>query len=446
MRPPAPGGESFRRRRTRRQPPVGYQHGRRALFVHRFPTLHWVYYFLFSHTTIRFYLMGLIGIVPTVFLLLAGFDSPAFLLGYAGVAWMLASLVVGWVCRPRLAVASEMPPRVECGSTFSVRYHVRNTGRRTARSVTVESLIYYDTLQLRLPRPVLGMLAPGGMETLTGEGRALARGRYTLPALRWDSDFPLGFWRWGRTAVPERLLTVYPRYTRLESLDLPLGPLRQNELSASADLTREAFEFAGCREYRDGDSLRHVHPRSSARLGVPVVKEFQTEGRSRTAILVETRGTNRRSLRPLWRKRSPFEAALSITASIVEVLSTTDRVLELLVAGPEVYRFISAGRVGYFEEVLDILAGIEPCRDDPLDKLQPLLFDEIRMIQSVCLVLTRWDERRERLVQELAAWEVGLTVLLITPDGRAPEPLPLEVQCLSARAILRGEVDQIFRN
>ncbi len=443
MNRPAAASTRLPRRRRGRIPPVGYRHGRQARFVHRYPTLHWVYYWLFTRTTLRFYLTGLIGILPTLFLLLTGFDSRGFQVGYASMALITAAMVIGWLNRPRLAVTSELPTRVECGREFEIYYQIRNTGRRTARSLTAESLIYYDTLRLRLRRPTLNALAPGMTATLTGGGRAYSRGRFTLPALRWDSDFPFGFWRWGRSERQERLLTVYPRYTPLDAFDVPLGPLRRHELSASADPTREAFEFAGCREYRDGDVLHHVHPRSSARLGVPVVKEFQTEGRTRTALLVETHGGSRLDW-PFRRWRnSPFEAALALASAMVDALSTTDRVLELLIAGPDVHRFVSAGRVGYLEEVLDILAGIEPCREDPLDQLEPMLFDEIRMIQSVCLVLTRWNERRERLVRELSAWEIGLKVMVISRDGRAPEHLPPTVQCLDARAILAGEITQI---
>ena len=115
-------------------------------------------------------------------------------------------------------------------------------------------------------------------------------------------------------------------------------------------------------------------------------------------------------------------------------------VLELLVAGPEVYRFVSKGRVGYLEEVLDILAAIEPCREDPLDRLEPLLFEEIRSIQSVCLILTGWDARREALVRDIGVWDIGLKVMLVTADGLSPAGLPPEVTCLAAGDILRGEV------
>jgi uncharacterized protein (DUF58 family) len=239
-------------------------------------------------------------------------------------------------------------------------------------------------------------------------------------------------------------LVVYPKYTRLEALDIPLGNRNRNELSASQERSREAFEFHGCREFRDGDSLRHVHPRSSARIGYPVVKEYQAEGRSRTALLVDTRCSwLRRNIREVMRRNDPVEAALSLASSIADALSVTDRVLELLVAGPNIFRFVSAGRVGYLEEVLDILAGIEASTEDTLPRLEPLLFAEIRLIQSVCLIFTMWDQHRAELVKNVHVWGVGLKAVLITSDGTRPPDLPDEVICLSARAILCGKVDRL---
>lgn len=427
--------------RRLRNPPIGYQQGRRERQARHFPLVGWTYYWLTAHTTPRLLVVGVVGIGPTVLLMMVGFDARMLLVGFAVASWILSCMAAGFFWRPQLSAEMRVPIRVECGSRFVTQYTVSNRGHRTARDLGIDTLIYSDWLRLRRQQAWLGELHPGQTETVTGLGHALARGVYVLPALRYDSGFPCGFWRWGKTGSAEQKLTVFPGYTRLETLDIPLGNRHRQDLSHARELARAALEFHGCREFRDGDALRHVHPRSSARVGMPVVKEFQAEGRSRTAILVDTRerglGEKLRMLR--WRDDS-LEAALSLAAAIIDSLSVTDRVLELLVAGPEVYRFRSAGRVGYLEEVLDILAAVEPSRDDPLDRLEPLLFDEIRAIQSICLILTGWDERRAALVRDLGAWEIGLKVVLVVAQGRPIAGLPPEVECVSARAVLSGEV------
>lgn len=433
-----PSSRSRRFLQRLRHPPIGYQHGRHARFTRNFPLTYWLYYSLSAYTTPRLVFVGLVGIGPTLLLLGVGADSLIFLLGFSLSSLIFVCAASGALWRPKLHITASMPARVECDSRFETRYTVRNLRRCHARDVAIDTLIYSDWMSIQLGRAQLTLLPPGASETVTSSSRALARGVYTLPALRYDSSFPCGFWRWGRTESHERLLSVYPRYTHLEALDIPLGNRNKQDLSAARDKAREALEFHGCREFREGDALRHVHPRSSARLGVPVVKEFQAEGRSRTALLIDTRATGRR-----FRREVPVEAALSLAAAVTDALATSDRILELLVAGPQVYRFVSSGRGGYLEEVLDLLAAVDPVRSDPLDHLEPLLFEEIHALQSVVLLLTGWDPRRAALVRTLTAWEIGLKIVLITPKPYAHADLPQEIICLTASQILNGEVHNL---
>ena len=428
-----------------RKPPVGYLHGRQVPAVERFPWLHWVYYWVVAHLTVRLIFVGVVGISPTFLIMLTGYEDRSFQVSYLLLAWMLSCMAIGLIRFPAIEVEASFPHRVEAGSTFTTSYRLYNRGRRVARSLDVDTILFSAITHLLIRRAHCAVLYPGEIETVRGMGHARIRGIYTLPALRWDTDYPCGLWRWGETQRLVRTLVVYPKYVRLEELNIPLGNRNKNELAASQERSREAYEFHGCREFREGDSLRHVHPRSSARLGFPVVKEYQSEGLSRTALLVDTQSSWWRdnSIQGLLRKDDPVEAALSLAASIADALSVTDRVLELLVAGPNLFRFVSAGRIGYLEEVLDILAGIESSTTDTLSQLEPVLFEEISLIQSVCLLFTLWDSKREELIKRAHMWGIGVKAVLITPDGKRPKELPAEVLCLSARTILRGELARL---
>ncbi len=422
-------------------PPLGFQHGHRGVTVGKFPLLFWVNYFFLAHFTVRIFIFGVVAIAPTAFMMLVGFKSGMFLIGFSVTAWIIVCTVVGFFICPRLDLACDISERVECGSRFEINYTLRNSGKLTARNVYIETLPYSALFRLTSKRVTVGTVDAGESVSVKGWSKVRVRGVYTLPNLRWDSDYPGGFWRWGRTQAERRVLHVYPRYARLDNLEIPLGSGDRGELSSENKLSREAFEFHGCREFREGDLLRHVHPRSSARLGVPVVKEFQSEGRLRTAVLVDTTESGwlgRTGSRLL--SNSTLEAALSLATSIVDFLSSTDRVIELLAAGSDVYRFVSSGRTGYFEEVLDIFASIESGKGDPFEKLEPMLMEEIRLIQSVCLVLTCWNDNRENLIKILDACGVGIKVVMITPDGRRPASLPIDIPCFSARSVLKGNV------
>lgn len=431
--------------RRLRNPPIGRQQGRRERFTRMFPLVSWVYYFLIAYTTPRLYLYSLAGLGPVLIFALLGFETRALVLGYILLAWVVTCILAGIWWRPKLAINFEAPLRVECGTAFTLRYRITNSGKRTIRDLTLDTIIFSDWMSLRLPREQVACLPVGTTALISGSGKALARGVFYLPALRYDSSFPGGFWRWGRTLPPERVVSVYPRYTRLVEFAMVLGTKRRQEFSAARELSREALEFHGCREYREGDDLRHVHPRSSARLGVPVIKEFQAEGRSRTALVVDTFMTNAlwQSLLPRLGRTNAFEAALSLAAAVVDALSSTDRILELLVIGRTVHHFVTQGRVGYLEEVLDILAAVEGSRHDNFGDVSAQLLGGAHNIESLCLILTGWDAARAEFVEQLKQRDIATKVVVVASGAHRTAAWPAESIHVTPAAILGGEVVQL---
>ena len=143
-----------------RNPPIGYQHGRRSRFTRNFPMVSWVYYGLIAHTTPRLFVLGAVGVAPTLLMLLVGFDSRILPLGFAVLAWMGASMVAGLLGCPRLEVTPHMPVRVECGSRFVTQYTVYNRSGRVARDLAIDTLIFSDWLSLRRKRARLTFSAP----------------------------------------------------------------------------------------------------------------------------------------------------------------------------------------------------------------------------------------------------------------------------------------------
>lgn len=415
------------------------------------PLISWGYYASAAWFSPRLIAISFIGLLPTLGLIFLGFSNAATQLGVALIALVLLGFIATALLRPRLEIRCDLPPRVMEGTDFTIHYTVTNrSGWLPAYDVSVDSLPFPYILELRARPAMLAYLAPGEQTVIAGTGRAIRRGLYRLQPLRWDSDFPFGLWRWGRTDWSDRMLHVYPSHPSLASLEIPAGMRHRRETHSARHLTREALEFHGCREFRSGDMVRHIHPRSSARLGLPVVKEFQAEGRGRVAVVVDT-----------WKQFSFFgsefyrdttvEASLALAASIVDHIARSDRVLELLVAGPTRYRFESAGRFTYVEDVLDILAAIEPARRDPLPLWAPELLEEIREIQSAVLILTRWDAVRAALVDELVSREIGLKIVLIQPHRRwlfykkkrTELTAPHHLQVIDAGAVLRGEVTSL---
>jgi uncharacterized protein (DUF58 family) len=279
-----------------------------------------------------------------------------------------------------------------------------------------------DSLRLSFPRPrrSAGGVAIRPRETLLAavpdaptearvELHPLRRGRYVLgtPTLR--ATDPLALAAGPAPAGGEQVLLVYPRFYTLGEFGLPSGRRYQPGGIPLSSSTADAIEFVGTREYRDGDPVRNIHWRSWARRGAPVVKEYQEEYFARIALVLDTFAP----ARPTPAHERSFEAGISVLASIADHYSRSEYVVDILAAGPEVYE-VSAGRsLAYLDNVLDVLAGIEPCSDASFNAIGPALFEKLARITTVVAVLQDWDEPRERFLREVKALGTAVQVILV---------------------------------
>ncbi len=120
------------------------------------------------------------------------------------------------------------------------------------------------------------------------------------------------------------------------------------------------------RDYRPGDPLRHVHWRSWAKVGVPIVKEFHDEFFVRHALILDTFQKTRRD--------DLFEEAVSIAASFVCEIQSRESLLDLMFAGTETYCFTSGRGIGGMDRMLEILASVSACTDRPFRLLAAQVF------------------------------------------------------------------------
>lgn len=136
------------------------------------------------------------------------------------------------------------------------------------------------------------------------------RGLHTFPPMQITSSAPFGFFRSERSlAVPTRVL-VYPEVRKLSHLDLLY---RQPTPQLESVRSGIGLEVMGVRQYRTGDSPRHIHWRSVARTGNLISKEFAEETRPGLTLAVDLYqhpypGTSS--------KHTPFEWAVKIATGI----------------------------------------------------------------------------------------------------------------------------------
>ncbi|MGH8024685.1 MAG: DUF58 domain-containing protein, partial [Limisphaerales bacterium] len=138
---------------------------------------------------------------------------------------------------------------------------------------------------------------------------------------------PFGLFRsFARFRAPETVLILPKRYP-LPPFILPGGARFQQGGVALASNVGQSDEFVSLREYRQGDPLRRIHWRSWARIGKPIVREFEDEFFSRYALVLDTFSNEPYS--------EPFEEAVSLASSFASAIRTQESLLDLLFIGTQ---------------------------------------------------------------------------------------------------------------
>jgi uncharacterized protein (DUF58 family) len=306
---------------------------------------------------------------------------------------------------PRVKLSCALPARATAGRPLAIPIRLRG-GQSHLRPLLLSFARNGISIE-----PRQSVLVQEGEDEIRTSAtlRAEKRGRYLLRGPTVRATDPLGLVGGRALRSPDQVLFVYPRFYSMESFRLPGGRRYQPGGIPLASHTGDSLEFLGTREYRQGDPIKHIHWRSWARVGKPVVMEFQEEYFSRIAILLDTFLPKRASRA----EEEAFEGAISVVASVADYFSRSEYVVDIFAAGPDIYE-VSAGRsLAYLENILDVLACLEPCYAPPFQDVGPALFEKLRGITSVVAVVQDWDEARESFLRRVRSFGVDLRILLV---------------------------------
>lgn len=163
--------------------------------------------------------------------------------------------------------------------------------------------------------PALESLPAGANGVLECGVATRFRGAYKIPKVALAVPEIKGMLRYPFPAGEVELL-VYPRVLRILAFRfLTSGASGQ----VFAPLLMSGFvrglDFAGVREYREGDSLRDLHHRAYARYGKPFTKEFETERGAGVVLLLDV---NANGLREKSLQESLIRLAAGVSQWLVE--------------------------------------------------------------------------------------------------------------------------------
>ena len=204
----------------------------------------------------------------------------------------------------------------------------------------------------------------------------------------------------------EDSLLVLPKRYPVPALTLPGHRHHHPGGVALSSSVGETAEFHGLRDYRPGDPLRHLHWRSWARTGNPVVKTYEDEYFVRHAMILDTYGQNAST--------AQFEEAVSVAASLAFRVNDQDSLLELMFVDRKAYRITSGRHTADVTYLLEILACVKPEYHEPFDTLTHLVRQHGGQLSSAICILLRWDEPRKVLVKALTDSGIKVVVIVVT--------------------------------
>ncbi|HEX3857057.1 MAG TPA: DUF58 domain-containing protein [Verrucomicrobiae bacterium] len=391
---------------------------------------------------------------------------------YQSFALLLALLISAFACsfffRAKFSATRSLPRFGTAGQSLHYVVRVKNLGTKIQTGLTLlEELadprpafpewLAFQMAESRRVRPFrvaqrrhknpfrvatvketeMPPLMPNGEIEVRVEVLPLRRGILHFTGVTLARPDPLGLFRsFSRTALPQTTLILPKRYP-LPPIALP-GALRYQEggVALAANIGRSE-EFVALREYRHGDPLRHIHWRSWAKTGKPIVKEFEDEFFVRHALVLDTFDDEPNS--------EVLEEAVSVAASFACTILTQESLLDLLFVGNQSYCFTAGRGLAHTDQMLEILASVKNCADKKFEALEHLVINHISAVSGCICVFQKWDAARKKFVEKLRALGVPLLVLVIVrPGGTKPDAGPLRDAPENFHVLEIGHIEEIL--
>jgi len=358
---------------------------------------------------------GRMLLLGTVFFLLTAAVIPAFGVISALVSVLLVAWLAGWIVRPRIRMAGDLPDSVVVGHSVQLRYAITNIARVPVYDLRVEFDALPETIELGKPAEAISRLAPGESAEVVLTVRPRRRGHHRIPAPMCRSSFPFNLVTFSAVQSTDQLLTALPMFYPLQMAVRGLSRHVRAGGAGFAGHTEVSPEYAGNRPFLPGDSPRRIDTRAWARLSVPATKEYHNDSDSYAALVLDSR-------LPAGVVPSPtgeileLEAAVSLCASVAFTLNQKCLV-DLLLAGPKLHAYTSWPRAARLNKMHEVLAGVEASKGYALESVVSDLAERLYEMSEAIFILLQWDETYWELLELAARAGCHSTVLLVADSA-----------------------------
>jgi uncharacterized protein (DUF58 family) len=278
-------------------------------------------------------------------------------------AQFLVSAVLTVAVARDIELSRILPASAVAGSLFTIGIRLRNRKR------------FWPVFCLRIEDRIGATARPAGLPPtpvwipMAGPRKRIRTACYaTAPERGWArlgpftvvSEFTPGLFTYRRVVPVVNRLLVYPRLGILNRrfVDPLLARVEYSEL-ASSDFARGEEEFAGLRDFREGDSPRSIHWKMSARVPDRLLVREHDDPRVRdVAILLETFIPKAHDPR----RRGRLERAIAFSATLADGLLAEGYRVRFRAFGPDRVALDLDPRARDIDELLRELALLKPSR------------------------------------------------------------------------------------
>ncbi len=390
------------------------------------------------------YMMG--GAMLALYAGMVSLEIPLYHLVCGLAALFFVTLLSGLFLRPRVRIMGQLVPKTCVGHIIEGIFEVENISKLPAFNIALGFFHLPGSVREIIETRTVFDLKPGERAFITVQIRPVKRGLYKLPHIQPFSTFPFNIFRSGSPGCAIVPLLVLPDFHPVADMEIPSSRRYQPGGITLTSLVGESMEYIGNRDYLPGDSFSRIDFRSWGRLAKPVVREYQEEYYCRIALVLDTYITS--GVKSASNGYPELEAAISLCASVADLLSRTEYIMDIFAAGPELYVFRAGRDTAHFENVLDILACLDGCRTNPFEILAPSIVEELSNISTLICIFLGHDESRKKLVQKAVEAGCKVKIIFVSNDDSSQSFGDMEqwvdvVSVYTPETIRKGGIDLI---
>lgn len=301
------------------------------------------------------------------------------------IALLVCSMLGCAVTMSGILAEWDLPEHVFAGQSFTASLVVRNTRLLlSSLALTVNGDLRGDEDAKEKSRYV-DSLAPRTSRSVPYEHTVERRGEHSLQPFELATRFPLGLVEARVPLQRDRHLLVLPRLGTINRSSLLRHGLLPEQWGERLWRKSAAGDFRSLREYRAGDSLAHIHWKTSARMGDLYVREFESPPVHHVLVLLDAFVPAAQGPESPPRLET-FEKAVSFAATLAQFFLEDGIFFAFASFCPNLVRVPYDVGPGHFYQVLECLALAQPSSEHTMDDLLAALDVKEFAMGKICAI------------------------------------------------------------